>query len=371
MKRAAAIVFALCVGCGEGEIGADLDAATDVAVDVADRLDVYPSDAEPETTADAAPPDVPSAPITYANPVLAQDFPDPTVIRGSDRQFYAFATGGLLQRAKSSDLVHWTVIGNALSAKPSWASAKNNFWAPHVVEHDGTYYLYFSAEQNEGSGSFCVGVATSKSADGAFVDAGAPIVCGASFVNIDPMAYDDDATGKRLLYWGSGFAPIRAQELAADRVHLAAGSSATNLLVPSKYEYERLIEGAWLHRHDGTYYLFSSGDDCCGSATAPPHYAVMVARAKNALGPYEDLAPSIGAPDNTILTSGARFYAPGHNAVVVDDAGTEWLVYHAFDKTSPGARMMLIDPIGWDKGWPTIAGHAPSEGTRPGPVIKP
>lgn len=322
----------------------------------------------PDAANDAALP----APVPYENPVLAQDFADPTVIRGADRKLYAFATGGTIQRAWSTDLVHWKMLGNAMPAKPTWANAKNAFWAPHVVEHGGTYYLYFSAEQNAGTGSFCIGVATAKGPDQPFVDVGTPIVCGPSFVHIDPMAYDDPTTGEPLLYWGSGFQAIRVQKLAADRVHLAPGSQPKDMLVPSARPYERLIEAAWLHAHAGTFYLFSSGDDCCGGPNGPPHYAVMVSRAKSPTGPFEDFGPSTGAPDSTILVGNGRWLGPGHNAVITDDAGTEWMVYHSFDKTKPGGRLLLIDPIAYVNGWPSIAGRSPSQGIqKAGPIFRP
>jgi arabinan endo-1,5-alpha-L-arabinosidase len=319
-----------------------------------------------EAGADAALP----PPVPYANPVLAGDFPDPAVIRAKNRKFYAFATGGTIQRAESTDLVHWTRIGNAMPAKPTWASNKGNFWAPHIVEHDGTSYLYFSAEQNAGTGSFCIGVATSTGPDQPFVDVGQPIVCGASFVNIDPMTYDDPQTGKRLLYWGSGFAPIRVQELAANRTSLAPGSAPTNLIVTSAAPYERLVEAAWVHEHGGFFYMFYSGDDCCGNANAPPHYAVLLARAKSPTGPFEDFTKT-GAPNNTMLVANARWIGPGHNAVVVDDAGEDWMVYHAFDAQNNSGRNMLIDRITYVNGWPTIAGRTPSQGMQTGPVFRP
>ena len=328
-------------------------------------------DAAADADATAPVPEEPPVSVPYENPVLAIDFPDPTVIRGVDRKFYAFATGGRIQRAVSSDLVHWKTIDNALAAKPTWASMKNAFWAPHVVEHGGTYYLYFSAERNAGTGSFCIGVATAKGPEQPFVDAGKPVVCGPSFVHIDPMAYDDPVTKKRLLYWGSGFEAVRVQELAPDRLALAPGSQAIPLLVPSKKSYERLVEAGWLHKRGDWYYLFSSGDDCCGGPNGPPHYAVLAARSKSATGPFEDYGAVTGRADNTILVGDSRWLGPGHNAVVTDDAGTDWMVYHSFDKTKAGGRFMLIDPIVYVDGWPTIAGRVPSQGKQDGPMIRP
>ena len=44
-----------------------------------------------------------------------------------------------IQVARSADLVGWTRLGDALPAKPAWASQTQDFWAPHVAEHDGVY----------------------------------------------------------------------------------------------------------------------------------------------------------------------------------------------------------------------------------------
>ncbi|MBA2635336.1 MAG: family 43 glycosylhydrolase, partial [Sphingomonas sp.] len=75
-------------------------------------------------------------PATYANPVLDADFPDPTVIRAADGFYYAYATQGTrdgkmanIQVARSTDLVRWQQLGDALPAKPAWASQTQDFWA--------------------------------------------------------------------------------------------------------------------------------------------------------------------------------------------------------------------------------------------------
>jgi arabinan endo-1,5-alpha-L-arabinosidase len=196
---------------------------------------------------------------------------------------------------------------------------------------------------------------------------GRPLLCGPGFVNIDPMSYDDPATGKRLLYWGSGFEPIKVRELAPDRMSFAPGS-ATADLVPAdpKTEYRRLVEGAWIVRRGGWYYLFYSGDNCCGKGV---HYAVMVARSRSATGPFQ-LRPG------TILARDARWIGPGHNSVIEDSRGDSWIVYHAVDaarsRTKPTdeintRRIMLIDRIVWKDGWPLVKGPTTGPQRRPLP----
>jgi arabinan endo-1,5-alpha-L-arabinosidase len=309
---------------------------------------------------------------TFTNPVLDADFPDPAVLKAPDGFYYAYATQGEregrkvnIQVARSRDLVRWRWLGDALPAKPVWASRTWNFWAPHVVRHDGRYFLYYSAEPDPPATGpktgLCLAVATSSRPEGPFTDSGRPLQCGEGFVNIDPMAFDDPATGKRLLYWGSGFRPIKVRELAPDRTSFAPGSAAVDLVPPQKgADYQELVEGGWVVRRGGFYYLFYSGNNCCGKDA---HYAVMVARSRGATGPFEK-AP---AP---ILVARGRWLAPGHNSLATDRAGRDWIVYHAIDTRRPGEpvnsrRVMLIDPIVWRDGWPQVQG--PSEHPQPAP----
>ena len=321
------------------------------------------------------------APLAWSNPVLDQDFPDPAVIRAPDGYYYAYATqsevGGKwlnLQMARSRDLATWEHLGDALPLKPAWASKTQDFWAPHVHHADGRYFLYYSAKPDaaltDDKRGLCLAVATSMSPVGPFTDMGKPLLCGESFVNIDPMAFDDPATGKRLLYWGSGFKPIKVQELGPDRMSFAPGSAPTDL-VPAVKDgpagYEDLVEGAWVVRRGGYYYIFYSGDNCCGKNA---YYAVLVARSRSATGPFEKMP---GTPTPAILAKGGIWNAPGHNSVITDSAGTDWMVYHAVDVQRPGSkpsdevntrRILLIDPIVWQDGWPRIGGGAPSLGSR-------
>ncbi|HEY0547357.1 MAG TPA: glycoside hydrolase family 43 protein [Pyrinomonadaceae bacterium] len=319
----------------------------------------------------------------FTNPVLDQDFPDPTVIRAPDGWYYAYGTQGAregksinIQVARSKDLVRWEHLGDALPVKPAWANQTQNFWAPHVSRVGKAYYMYYSADPNAKTG-LCLAVARAKSPAGPFTDIGHPLKCGESFINIDPMQFDDPRTGKRLLYWGSGFKPIKVQELAPDYISFMPGSEPKELVFPINDEdpnnYQRLVEGAWVIYRKGYYYLFFSGDNCCGEKA---HYGVMVARARNAFGPFETLAAANRKKNSVILERSARWLAPGHNSIVTDRAGDDWIVYHAIDVNHPRAtpeseinsrRVMLIDRVTYRDGWPVIGDGTASSGEQSAP----
>ena len=145
------------------------------------------------------------------------------------------------------------------------------------------------------------------------------------------MAFDDPATGKRLLYWGSGFEPIKVQELGAAtgcRSRPAARPRIWSGRTRSRTPSRCWSKAAWVIRHGGYYYLFYSGDNCCG---AKANYAVMVARSRSATGPFETLEQATGKPHSIILEKRGHWIAPGHNSIVTDRAGQDWIVYHAVD----------------------------------------
>lgn len=320
---------------------------------------------------------------TYANPVLDRDFPDPTVLKASDGWYYAYATQGKvdgrqlnIQLSRSRDLVHWSKPAEALPGRPAWAA--NSFWAPHVIHDEaaGRYVMYFSA-QPPGPEGKCLGVATARAPTGPFVAQPEPLLCGKGFVNIDPMAFDDPRTGQRLLYWGSGFEPLKVQALSPDRLTFAAGSKPVDVLAINKdRDYDGLLEGSWVVLRNGYYYLFSSGNNCCGVGA---HYAVMVARSRSPTGPFERLSTATGSDSSTILVQNAAWKAPGHNSIVTDGRGQDWIIYHAIHPRDLAAlkpdtpdvatnRVMLIDRIVYRDGWPRIEGDGPSAGRQPAPT---
>jgi arabinan endo-1,5-alpha-L-arabinosidase len=320
---------------------------------------------------------------TYRNPVLDADFPDPAVILGPDGSYYAYATQTQrddawinIQVARSADLVHWQHLGDAMPDKPGWARETQDFWAPYVVREGDRYLMYYSATPDlcdVPERGHCLAIASASSPAGPFVDMGMPLLLGMGFEYIDPMVFDDPATGKRLLYWGSGFQPIKVQELAADHMSFAPDSEPVDLIWPDPDGFPRLVEAAWVIRHGDYYYLFYSGDNCCG-----PHaeYGVMVARSRSATGPFETLEEARGVPHSLMLFRCERWLAPGHNSIITDKAGDTWIIYHAIDVNRPrqrqeddinSRRILLIDKIEWRDGWPHVG--TPSAGDMPAPAV--
>lgn len=297
----------------------------------------------------------------YTNPVFPHDAPDPTVIRAADGAFYAYTTEAtydgkpsLYPILKSADLVSWTKVGDVFSQPPAWASV--DFWAPHILQRGGKYYLYYAAKARE-TGTTAIGVAVADNPAGPFTDKGSPVILGAGFYTIDPFILEDG--DKLYLYYGSDRKPIIVTELTPDGMNVQG--QETQVLLPSlKFDgYEMLVEGPWVIKREGYYYLFYSGDDCCDG----PHYAVLVARSKSPLGPFEK------APHNPILAASDRWNGPGHNGAIQDDNGDWWMLYHAMDKQSSSRdRIMLLDKITWQAdGWP--ARITPSATPQPAPRI--
>jgi arabinan endo-1,5-alpha-L-arabinosidase len=300
--------------------------------------------------------------------VVDHDAPDPTVMKGDDGFYYTYTTQSgwptLLQipALRSKDLIHWKLVGDVFPENADWVTV--DVWAPHATRIGDVYLLYYSARQY-GRGGFAIGVARSVSPGGPFTDKGKPLIRGRGFVAIDPFVMSAP-DGRNYIYWGSDSEPIRVQQLSADGMSLV-GKPKPVLYPSEENEYEGLVEGAWVVRRNSYYYLMYSGDACCepeSPSDPPPHYAVMVARSKSPLGPFTKYE------GNPILESSERFYAPGHNGTIRDEAGQDWMIYHAFEKGDiTNVRKLMLDPIEWVGGWPVVnGGEGPSSEQGAAPV---
>lgn len=300
----------------------------------------------------------------YENPVIAGDFPDPSVIRVK-QDYWATATSGEwapeFPILHSRDLVNWTIVGAVFQKRPAWASG--NFWAPEISEHMGRYYVYYTARKK--GGPLCVAVASSAQPSGPYTDHG-PLVC-QGIGSIDAMAVVDEQ-GERYLIWKedgnsrSQPTPLWAQKLNAEGTRLVGSKRELLRNDPRTWE-GGVVEGAFILRRDGWFYLFYSGNACCGRRC---NYALGVARSRKLLGPWEK------NPANPILAENDTWQCPGHGSIVTDERGRDFLLYHAYRKSEDAfyiGREALLDEVRWSaSGWPVInGGHGPT-GRAPAPL---
>lgn len=311
---------------------------------------------------------------TYVNPVIEPVAADPSVIRAEDGTWYLYATqdrwdDGLeryLPIFRSRDLVSWEHVGEVFALPPSWKSS-GFLWAPDVSVVEGVYHLYYSYS-TWGDPNPCIGLARAPSPGGPWEDLGRPVFCSEDIGvrnSIDPFHHVAE-DGTRTLIWGS-FHGIYAVTLSADGT---APAGEPVRLADTRFEAAYVIE------RDGYYYLILSSGSCCEGASST--YATWVGRSESLLGPYvDDLGRNLRSGGGRIvLYRNDAWVGPGHAAVATDDAGDDWLVYHAVDPEQPllryGAtrRPVLIYRIEWVDGWPVVNGdEGPSSQERPAPVV--
>ena len=78
------------------------------------------------------------------------------------------------------------------------------------------------------------------------------------------------------------------------------------------------IEGAYIYRHGGFYYLFASYDFCCQGLNST--YNIRVGRSRAITGPYVDQSgtPLLDDGGTTILATHGYVIGPGGQAVLRD-----------------------------------------------------
>ena len=110
--------------------------------------------------------------------------------------------------------------------------------------------------------------------------------------------------------------PIRAQRLADDGRRLVGEST---VVLANDLDWEgHLVEGPFVTRHQGRYWLFYAGNDF-----STPAYGIGVAVADHPLGPY------VKQPE-PLLRSTRTWWAPGHASVAPGPDGEPQLFFHAF-----------------------------------------
>lgn len=323
---------------------------------------------------------------------------DPVIAKDGDT-YYLFYTGKGINVKSSKDLVSWKEEASVFAETPAWVTETvpkfgGDIWAPDIFYHDGTFYLYYAVSAF-GRNTSAIGVATNKtlnpkSPDFAWKDHGVVVrsVPGRDMWNaIDAnVTIDDDGTP--WMAFGSFWRGIKLVKLNPDLTSVVSGpgeewytlasrnrdlavddrdagdSANPELDYKSLYSPEQLernttmkngaIEAPFLFHKDGMWYLFASWDRCCQGVDST--YKVIVGRSKDIRGPYLDKDGNrLARGGGTIVAVGddENWAATGHPAAYTFD-GTDYLVFHAYDRKDEGKAKLRVRKIDWQDGWPTI-----------------
>lgn len=321
-----------------------------------------------------------------SNP-LPIEFGDPFLVHASDGRYYMYGTSenGLdgFEAYVSDDFVDWKKIGQVYKGGTPEQWNVNCFWAPEVYEHDGKYYMFYSANSkdnpNNEEENFKIGVAVSDSPAGPFTDLYNRPIFEIDYPVIDANVLFDDL-GKCYIYYSrccykhpvdSEIAEKAKNDGIYDEIEESwiygvelkpdfsgiIGEPVKILAPPQSFddvqsEWEsrsvtaheaprRWTEGSFIFKKDGKYYIMYSANAYFGG-----NYAVGYATSDNPLGPFKKSSSNPILSENK--SKGGKVIGTGHNMALIMPDGNYYTVYHGRMTDDPDKRVVLIDKMKFD-----------------------
>lgn len=274
------------------------------------------------------------------NPVISGWYADPEahVFEGAYWIFPTFSAPyddqTHMDAFSSTDLGAWTRHSRILDlADVAWGHRA--LWAPSIVEKDGWYYLFFSANDIQSDDELGgIGVARARTPEGPFHDyLGKPLID--AFHNgaqpIDPFVFQD-ADGAWYITYG-GWRHCNIARLKDDFTGFEPFADGTTFreITPEGY-----VEGSYMLQKDGRYYFMWSEGGWTG-----PDYAVAYAVADAPTGPFHRVG-TILEQDPDVATGA------GHHSVLHHPRSNRWyIVYHRrpLGETDRNHRVVCIDEL--------------------------
>lgn len=280
----------------------------------------------------------------YRNPIRTGFYPDPSVVRVGDEYYMvnsSFVYFPCIPVSVSKDLVHWKIIGYAIT-EPSWAALDDleggrGYWAPDISYYKGRFYITATYRLNDDGTVYRKQiVVSSDKPEGPYSK---PAIIDED--GIDPSIFTDD-DGRRYMLLNRG---ARIFPLSEDATRK---TGEAQLLYYG--DCKRAPEGPHLLKKDGYYYLFEAE-----GGTGPGH-RITVSRSRELMGRYTP------CPYNPIMRQndeGAIIQRCGHGKPVQTQNGEWYMVYLCGRKIGDGysilGRETALDPIEWTAdGWPVV-----------------
>ena len=238
----------------------------------------------------------------------------------------------------SKDLVTWTKHPHILDTSSiQWAHRA--MWAPAIIEKNGKYYFFFSANDiQNGNEKGGIGIAISDHPAGPFTDyLGKPLID--QFHNgaqpIDQFVFKDVDGAYYLIY--GGWRHCNIARLKDDFTGLMPFDDGKIFreITPDKY-----VEGPMMFVRKGKYYFMWSEGGWTG-----PNYSVAYAMGDSPFGPFKRIDKIL--KQNPDIATGA-----GHHSVINIPGTDNWyIIYHRrpLGETDANSRVTCIDRMYFDK----------------------
>lgn len=277
---------------------------------------------------------------TFQNPVLFADYSDPDVIRVGDTYYMTASSFNYvpgLPILTSKDLVNWELRNYALEriAYPAYDTPQHakGVWAPAIRYHEGCFYIYYGMPDE---GIFMV---KTKEPLGKWEN---PVLVLGGKGLIDPCPFWDEDGNAYIIH---GYAKSRIgfkSHLGIFRMSWdGTGAVDEDHILYNGLETQPTIEGPKVYKRDGYYYIFAPAG---GVKTGWQ----VILRAQNIYGPYEE---------KIVLAQGKTAINGPHQGALTDtESGEEWFLH--FQDRGLYGRIVHLQPVVWENGWPVIGVNA-------------
>lgn len=215
----------------------------------------------------------------------------------------------------TEDMQTWVDHGSVLKPTDfSWGIGEA--WASQVIEKDGKFYYYTTAQAGEPYNSKVIGVAVGDTPTGPFIDPlGKPLITDDMTSNgergwwndIDPTVFIDD-DGQAWISWGNGTCFLA--KLKSNMIELDGEIEVVDLPL--------FVEGPWLHKYKNLYYLTYAS---MGKGRETISYATALSME----GPWTPQGELTGMAENSftihpgIIEFKDKWYLFYHNAALTLD----------------------------------------------------
>jgi len=276
----------------------------------------------------------------YVNPLSIEEsvnLADPTILRFKGT-YYLFATGANGEVWSSNDLAHWKHHKVSL---PEGIDVV----APSAFEYKG--YIYLTGNH--------IGLLRSSEPLGPWEDMGDfKDEKGKTVKLFDPMAFADDDGRVYMYFAGMSVAGIYGVELdSGDLTRFKTAPTHFFKFEPghiwerfgasNNYSKVSWIEGPWMTKRKGTYYLQYSA-----VGTDWPNYAVGYYASKKPLGPFKYYT---GSP--ILVQKKGLINGTGHHCIIEAPDGSLWafynILYRNWNRLRGTERRIGMDAAGFDK----------------------